>query len=66
MKYIVLSTGVYTEDKQHADQHLFVCEQKAFQDLCGGLTETCSCLGRASWTFTQVHVHVHLLGCLHS
>ena len=51
--------GVFTGDADSSDQSLFICEQKAFHELCTGLMEICPCLGYASWrieSFTQVHV----------
>ena len=64
---IYMHAGVYTEDAQPSDQCLFICERKALHDLCIGLTETCSCLGYASWrleSFIQVDsVRTHTCIC---
>ena len=41
--------NMYTEDKQPSDHQFFLCEHKALQDLCLGLTEACPCLGHAAY-----------------
>ena len=64
-----MHAGVYTEDAQPSGQCLFICERKALHDLCIGLTETCSCLGYASWrleSFIQVDsVPTHTCTCMY-
>ena len=62
---------MYTEDAQPSDQCLFICECKALHDRCIGLTETCSCLGYASWrlesfdSFKNMHMYFCIHVCVH-